>query len=1039
MAQDSTDDTSYDAALAKHSHLYTPPTIEADWAQDGYGGAGTIDDLTDLAGRPIEVEHFLDDSLPAAVTMPTGLGVGQVSVPLVAGPNGETGVQYFSPLQSSSALAGYQRDVAPVRIKTNLVTEAGPLPVTVFTGQMAATPISGRRAELKALSAARFKLTKYVQPPVVTRSDSQIPAEYGLTAAWPVAWTLHQCGIYPSPPAASGCRLWLPMHGGGYSYLPDDFQPATPNSVGFMASTARSTGDAAARVDEEQVFTDGPYVGAVLCENSSTFYRRSVGVSFDNQQLEAGSDWLTTAGNRGRVSFWVKGDAIDLSTVIGGTADLAVGVGPSPTSAMLAGMGLPNMDGVTGVYCGVDLNRHVYVDLSDSSSTRTIFSSATTVLTDDYNRTTAGGLGTADTGQSYTLSGGVAGDFSTTTAGGGHADIDTNTVATNYWFTADVGTADQELSTNIRVGSLPATGTWSIGLAARHTDASNYYRAELQVTTTGAMTLRLIRRSGGSDTTLTSVLTSFTYAANALYTLRVQVIGSTIRAKVWLASARQPSTWDLECFDASPLATGSRAGGYCRNDTAATTHIFTWESLRVLDLSQGRLPSDSAFHFVGCAWDVANNKLWLRLDSTLYTSTPSPALSAAALPTTHATGEVDFDVEVFFALTAGELQFVTGSNASPDVSSTWINDAGYFTQTATVTPSQLELEVLAIDQPIEAWTLIGDFAQSEFAALRVDELDHVLYLSQPYWAATARQTVQETLTAGDDSDAPNVFYDPTKIRNAVRMNYTQTLVDAVPSAVISLDTPLPIAPGVTLAVLATSVPAVKVRGGRMIVLTQAEIEGTVPSPLAAGGFVSYVSFNTLPDGSGAYSYDTSSNASYGVDVIAEILSWTPGQVLVQFTNYTSTTYYTANDAASFDVDLRALAVYANAVQQNQASEVAAETDSITTRGERGLTITSPRVQTADMAQRFAALLVGDLADPVTEITDLELPADSRRQPGDLVSYSDALNSGASGYWRYRGIKHTIDGGGHRQSVSMRRARRTSTWSTGLWNDAIWGA
>jgi hypothetical protein len=83
----------------------------------------------------------------------------------------------------------------------------------------------------------------------------------------------------------------------------------------------------------------------------------------------------------------------------------------------------------------------------------------------------------------------------------------------------------------------------------RYIDLNNLYRAELSLATTGAVTASIIRRAGGVDTTLSTVLTGVTYAANTQMRVRVRILGTSLMMKVWLAGTTEPATWTTTATD----------------------------------------------------------------------------------------------------------------------------------------------------------------------------------------------------------------------------------------------------------------------------------------------------------------------------------------------------------------------------------------------------------------------------------------------------------------------------------------------------------
>lgn len=471
-------------------------------------------------------------------------------------------------------------------------------------------------------------------------------------------------------------------------------------------------------------------------------------------------------------------------------------------------------------------------------------------------------------------------------------------------------------------------------------------------------------------------------------------------------------------------------------------------------LTSNPLPTDSAWHLVGAAWDIASGTLWLNIDGFVSTFA-NPPMTTANLPATNS-GRLnsaafpedgpespDWDILIpgpdfgFIPrsiVPLAEFQFSTGYAANPSHLSTWI-DTGW-TKTATVYPSAIDLVAVAEPVSREAWELVSSYAQAELAALRTDENDNVTYLPLPWWALTAQQVTSENLSQSRHTASTKITYDPSTIRNSVTAQYNQTTVDTSLSAVYTQTTAVAIPPGTTNAVVQLQGLVTQVPTGYLIVLSADQISGVDPTNPG----LSYVSFNTAPDGSGTYA-DTGPlvgtgviGAQTGTNLRAQIIAWDSGSILVQFTNQTGVTQYVANNATN---GLVFMSLGAHAIQQVTSSVYVADADSIATRGERNLQVTLG-TQTAATTAAIANALLGDLAQPKPSIENIEIFGDPRRQPGDLVGFSDADNTGISGLWRYRSIQHTLDGASYKQTVTMRRGYLVGVWDTDTWGDVIWG-
>lgn len=109
--------------------------------------------------------------------------------------------------------------------------------------------------------------------------------------------------------------------------------------------------------------------------------------------------------------------------------------------------------------------------------------------------------------------------------------------------------------------SFIATGNYLYtGLTARYIDNSNRYLARLEFNTNQSVALTINKRVAGVETTLLasqSVFPPGSYTAFKLYSLRFQVIGSCLRAKVWLTGTAEPGAWTASIVDTSLNAVGN--------------------------------------------------------------------------------------------------------------------------------------------------------------------------------------------------------------------------------------------------------------------------------------------------------------------------------------------------------------------------------------------------------------------------------------------------------------------------------------------------
>ena len=242
----------------------------------------------------------------------------------------------------------------------------------------------------------------------------------------------------------------------------------------------------------------------------------------------------------------------------------------------------------------------------------------TLIVSDLFTRTVVNGMGTATSGQIYTLSG-TAADFDVTSP---VATIQPTGLASDRIGYVDSGTPNFDEYLDVSLNIIPASGTWRMGLVGRLTDANNHYILYLQVTPAGVMTLVFAKRVAGVLTNpVISVLLTTTYVVNTVYRLRFRGAGTSIQGKIFLASGVEPTAWNISTTDTS-LTTGNNIGIIARNDTAVTTHIGTFDNLSDSDFADyvylTRVTPD------GVATPVRNSPSALSAGSTLFWDDEAP-------------------------------------------------------------------------------------------------------------------------------------------------------------------------------------------------------------------------------------------------------------------------------------------------------------------------------------------------------------------------------------------------------------------------------
>lgn len=168
---------------------------------------------------------------------------------------------------------------------------------------------------------------------------------------------------------------------------------------------------------------------------------------------------------------------------------------------------------------------------------------------DSLSRTVApGGWGTSDSGAVYSTGGGTGTDFS---VGSGYGIHTMTSVSASRRTFVGYNYPELDYYGSIAVSAI-ATGASIFGaLAGRYQDVNNMYLAQAEFTTASTLILSLRKRVAAVETQLATFTPGITYAAGTFYRIRLQIIGSSLKAKIWAASGAEPGPWQVIATDSS--------------------------------------------------------------------------------------------------------------------------------------------------------------------------------------------------------------------------------------------------------------------------------------------------------------------------------------------------------------------------------------------------------------------------------------------------------------------------------------------------------
>jgi hypothetical protein len=190
----------------------------------------------------------------------------------------------------------------------------------------------------------------------------------------------------------------------------------------------------------------------------------------------------------------------------------------------------------------------------------------TSAVYDTFDRTTASGWGTAESGGAWTVVG-TAADYSTAP---NVASVAQPATGIAHLTLQGAPSADVDLVVDCAVSALATGASLFTGPIVRAVDNNNLYMARIDLNTANQVVLTLRKRLAGVETQLGSTYTTpFTHVAGTYYRVRLQAFGSTIRTKIWRTTDVEPDVWRISATD-TDLTTAASIGTRSFRNTGNT-------------------------------------------------------------------------------------------------------------------------------------------------------------------------------------------------------------------------------------------------------------------------------------------------------------------------------------------------------------------------------------------------------------------------------------------------------------------------------------
>jgi PKD repeat protein len=180
------------------------------------------------------------------------------------------------------------------------------------------------------------------------------------------------------------------------------------------------------------------------------------------------------------------------------------------------------------------------------SVTVTAPAAPTVLAADAFERVSASGWGSADTGGTWATATGTNYVVNSGSAAAIHG-----AGTTRRSLLSGVSTLSSDVTVQVSLDKASTGGGVSVGAVGRQIGA-DFYQGRIRFISDGTVGLQLL--SGSSTVLATTAISGLSYSPGATLVLRVQVFGTsptTLRGKVWALGSTEPAAWQLTTTDAT--------------------------------------------------------------------------------------------------------------------------------------------------------------------------------------------------------------------------------------------------------------------------------------------------------------------------------------------------------------------------------------------------------------------------------------------------------------------------------------------------------
>lgn len=218
-------------------------------------------------------------------------------------------------------------------------------------------------------------------------------------------------------------------------------------------------------------------------------------------------------------------------------------------------------------------------------------------VADTFTRTVSNGWGVADTGQTWSTTGGASSDYSVTGSAG---RVSLDSIEIRRFTSIGPTIADVEMAGTCMLPVAAQGGSIDISALLRYQDAGNFYMFQMLHQTDESIQLRITKRIGTGFTGLVISGGVTTHIPGTPTHFRVRAFGTSLSAKIWTDGTLEPPAWQIAATD-SDLADG--AVGTHTNLTSAVSNTLPVE----VDYDDIRIVTPQTFTVTRAINDVSKS------------------------------------------------------------------------------------------------------------------------------------------------------------------------------------------------------------------------------------------------------------------------------------------------------------------------------------------------------------------------------------------------------------------------------------------------